>query len=76
MGKDEEGTEEKIFAKQLKENIFLNLHNFEQKKLFLEEYTAEFDHLTMKCDLVKLKEQTIACFLRGLKPKIGNVVQL
>lgn len=30
----------------------------------------------MKCDLVEPKEQTIAHFLGGLKPKIDNVIQL
>lgn len=42
----------------------------------MQKYTAEFDHLMMRCDLSELKEQTVACYLGGLKLEIRSVVQL
>lgn len=40
------------------------------------EYTTEFDHLLMKCNIAEPEEQTIARYLGGLMMEIGNVVQL
>ena len=58
------------------QDVFLKLHNFKQKELFVKEYTTKFDHLMMECALVEPEEQTIPHFLKGLKPEIGNIVQL
>lgn len=58
------------------QDAFLKFHNFKQGDLSVEEYSAEFDHLMMRCDLYEPEEQTIARYLGGLKPEIGNIVQL
>jgi hypothetical protein len=42
----------------------------------MEEYTVEFDHSMMCCDIVEPEEQMVAHYLEGLRFKIGNVVQL
>ena len=42
----------------------------------MEEYTAEFDNLMLKGELVEPEEQTIARYLGGLKYEIAKVVQL
>ena len=54
----------------------MKLHNLKQREKSVEEYTMEFDYLMIKCDIVEPEEQTIARYLGGLKPEIGNVVQL
>ncbi|XP_056177355.1 uncharacterized protein LOC130140847 [Syzygium oleosum] len=36
----------------------------------------EFNHLMMICDISEPEEQTVACYLGGLRSEIGNVVQL
>ncbi|TXG58038.1 hypothetical protein EZV62_015867 [Acer yangbiense] len=50
--------------------------NFRQKDLSIAEYTAEFDNLMLKGDLMEPEEQTIARYLGGLNYEISNVVQL
>ncbi|KAL9438185.1 hypothetical protein AB3S75_023951 [Citrus x aurantiifolia] len=66
----------KFLPDNYRQDIYLKFHNFRQKELSVEDYTAEFDNLMMKCDLVEAEEHTIARYLGGLKPEIGNVVQL
>ncbi|KAK9210956.1 hypothetical protein WN943_000329 [Citrus x changshan-huyou] len=67
----------KFLPNNYRQDIYLKFHNFRQRELSVEEdYTAEFDNLMMKCDLVEAEEHTIARYLGGLKPEIGNVVQL
>lgn len=38
------------------------------------EYTMEFEHLMMICDIAESEEQTIADYLSELRVKIDNVV--
>ncbi|KAH7682941.1 Zinc finger CCHC-type protein [Dioscorea alata] len=52
------------------------IHNLKQNDLSVEAYTAEFDYLMIKCDVVEPQEQTIARFLGGLRTEIGHMVQL
>lgn len=59
-----------------RQDNFLKFHNLMQKDLFIEESTAEFEQLMMKCDIVEPEEQTIAHYLGGLRIEIGNMVQL
>ncbi|PKI52817.1 hypothetical protein CRG98_026765 [Punica granatum] len=66
----------KFVPASYKRDIFSRLYNFKQEELTVEEYTAEFEHLMMKCDLVEPEEQTIARYLGGLRSEIRNVVQL
>ena len=66
----------KYLPDNYRQDIFLKLHNFRQKELSVEDYTAEFDHLMLKCDMVEQEEQTIARYLGGLRPEISNIVQL
>ena len=42
----------------------------------MEEYTVEFDHLMIRCDVVEQEEQMIAHYLIGLHVEISDVVQL
>jgi hypothetical protein len=57
--------------------LFLSsTHNFRQNEISVEEYTAEFDHSMMRCDIVVPEEQMIARYRGGLRFEIGNVVQL
>ncbi|KAK4489910.1 hypothetical protein RD792_000558 [Penstemon davidsonii] len=66
----------KFLPDNYRQDIFLKLHNFQQKDLTVEEYSAEFDHLLMCCDIVEPEEQTIARYLGGLRTEIRNVIQL
>ncbi|KAL9441531.1 hypothetical protein AB3S75_020098 [Citrus x aurantiifolia] len=59
-----------------RQDNFLKFHNLKQKDLFIEESTAEFEQLMMKCDMVEPEEQTISHYLGGLRIAIGNMVQL
>ena len=54
----------------------LQLHNLKQNDPFIEEYITELGYLMINCDVVEPEEQTITCYLRGLRTKIGNMVQL
>ncbi|XP_031378325.1 uncharacterized protein LOC116193718 [Punica granatum] len=66
----------KFLPARYKQDIFSLLYNFKQEELTVEEYTAEFEHLMMKCNIVEPEEQTIARYLGGLRFEIRNVVQL
>ncbi|KAI0522935.1 hypothetical protein KFK09_005324 [Dendrobium nobile] len=57
-------------------NLFLRLHRLQQQNLSVEEYVAEFEQLSLKCDLNEPVDNTIARFLEGLQPSIAHVVQL
>ncbi|PKI40719.1 hypothetical protein CRG98_038900 [Punica granatum] len=50
----------KFLPASYKQDTFSRLYNFKQKELTVEEYTAEFEHLMMKCDIVEPEEQSIA----------------
>ncbi|XP_031387093.1 uncharacterized protein LOC116200384 [Punica granatum] len=41
----------KFLPASYKQDIFSRLYNFKQEELTVEEYTAEFEHLMMKCDI-------------------------
>ena len=66
----------KFLPGHYRQYAFLKFHNFRQKDLSMEEYTTEFDHLKMRCDVSEPEEQTIARYLGGLRSEIANVVQL
>ncbi|PWA72114.1 hypothetical protein CTI12_AA275430 [Artemisia annua] len=66
----------RFLPESYRQDSFLKLHNLKQNELSCEDYTAEFDHLMIKCDIVEPEEQTIARYLGGLRPEISNVVQL
>ncbi|XP_065017690.1 transposon Tf2-1 polyprotein [Musa acuminata AAA Group] len=66
----------KYLPHNYRQEIFLKIHDFKQKDLSVEEYTAEFDNLMLKGELVEPEEQTIARYLGGLKYEIAKVVQL
>ena len=48
---------------------FFKFHNLRRSRLTIEEYTMEFELLMLNCDIVMLKEQTIALYLDELKEK-------
>ncbi|XP_039140401.1 uncharacterized protein LOC120277608 [Dioscorea cayenensis subsp. rotundata] len=66
----------RFLPESYRQDSYLKLHNFKQNDLSVEEYTAEFDYLMIKCDVVEPQEQTIARFLGGLRTEVGNMVQL
>ncbi|KAK9212423.1 hypothetical protein WN943_001805 [Citrus x changshan-huyou] len=43
----------KFLPDNYRQDIYLKFHNFRQKELSVEDYTAEFNNLMMKCDLVE-----------------------
>jgi len=56
--------------------LFLSFTIFGRTSFSVEEYTAEFDHSMMHCDIVEPEGKMVACYLGGLRSEIGNVVQL
>ena len=42
----------KYLLEHYKQDVFMKFHNFKQKELSVEEYTAEFDHLMIRFDVV------------------------
>lgn len=53
------------------EDRFLKLQSFMQETLSVEEYVAEFERLTMLCDLEEKVEHKIARYITGLRQKGG-----
>uniref|UniRef100_A0A2N9H3H4 Integrase catalytic domain-containing protein n=1 Tax=Fagus sylvatica TaxID=28930 RepID=A0A2N9H3H4_FAGSY len=66
----------KYLLDHYKQDAFMKFHNFKQREMSVEEYTAEFDHLMIRCDIVEQEGQMIACYLGELCVKISDVVQL
>ena len=56
--------------------MFLKIQNLKQQNLTVEEYLAEFENLMIKEDLQEAEEQSIACYLAGLRFEISKTVQL
>ena len=56
-----------------RQDAFMKFHNF---KLSVEEYTAKFDHLMIRCDIVESEEQMVAHYLGRLHAELNDVVQL
>ena len=46
----------KYLPDNYRQEIFLKIHDFKQKDLSVEEYTAEFDNLMLKGELVEPEE--------------------
>jgi hypothetical protein len=66
----------KYLPEYYKQDAFMKFHNFKQRELSVEEYTAEFDHLMIRYDVVEQEKQMIARYLSGLHVEISDVVQL
>ncbi|KAI0512359.1 hypothetical protein KFK09_012998 [Dendrobium nobile] len=66
----------KYLTNQYQQDLFLRLHRLHQHQLSVEEYVEEFEQLSLKCDLNKPAENTIARFMDCLQPTIAHVVQL
>lgn len=49
-----------------RQKLYLKLHTFKQGESSVQKYNREFEKLMMRSDALKLNEQTIAGFLRGL----------
>ena len=64
----------KYLPEHYKQDAFMKFHNFKQRGLSVEKYTAEFDHLMICCDVVKQEEQMIARYLGGLRVEISDAV--
>ncbi|KAF7112938.1 hypothetical protein RHSIM_RhsimUnG0177700 [Rhododendron simsii] len=59
-----------------RESLNVKLRNFQQHDLSVEEYTMEFEHVMIKCDIIEPEEQIIAPYLGGFRTEIVRVVQL
>ena len=55
---------------------FLKLHHLKQGSKSAKEYTREFEHLPLKCDLKEDESQTLIRYLSGLNEEIAHVVEL
>lgn len=66
----------KFLPDNYRQDAFLKFHNNKQKDLSVDDYTAEFEYLMLRCDILKREEQTIARYLGGLRAEICDVVQL
>ncbi|PKI36113.1 hypothetical protein CRG98_043495 [Punica granatum] len=55
------------------QDIFCRIYDFKQDEQTAEEYTAEFEQLLMKCDVVEPEEQTIARYLGGKEGVLNRV---
>lgn len=58
------------------QDIFLNLKSFKKDTLFVEEFTIEFERLTMLRNLEERVEHKIAHFLVGLNMSIAEIEDL
>jgi len=69
-----------LFRKFLPESYFQDAYNklqsFQQGDLSVEEYIERFDSLLVRCEVYEKEEQTIACYLQGLRKDIRDVVEL
>jgi len=55
---------------------YSQLHNLTQGNMAIEEYTREFEKLSIKCDIHELEEQNIDRYLGDLNPHYSNIVEL
>ena len=58
------------------QDIYLKIQNFKQQNLSVEEYSAKFKNLMIKGDLQEAEEQSIACYLAGMRFEISRVIYL
>ncbi|KAI4330433.1 hypothetical protein MLD38_028723 [Melastoma candidum] len=56
-------------------DFYLKLQSLQQVSS-VSEYKREFERLLLQCDVQEAQEQTIARYLRGLKPHIADAVEL
>ena len=66
----------KFLPDTYRQNNFLKLHNLRQGTRSIDEYTEEFDLLTMRCGVTEEEEQTVARYLGGMRREIHDVVSL
>ncbi|KAL6175180.1 hypothetical protein ACLB2K_051822 [Fragaria x ananassa] len=66
----------KFIPENYLQNNFLKLHNIRQGSRSVDEFTEEFDLLTMRCGLAEEEEQTVAIYLAGLIREIHDIVVL
>ncbi|KAD0267391.1 hypothetical protein E3N88_44532 [Mikania micrantha] len=55
---------------------FSQLHALKQGSKTAEEYSREFEHLIMKCDVDPDDPQTLVRYLGGLETRIANIIEL
>ena len=55
---------------------YMQLHKLRQLSMTVEEYTREFELLSMKCELGENEDQKIVRYIGGLNIEIGHLVQL
>jgi hypothetical protein len=66
----------KYLSDHYRQDSFVKFHNFWKNELSVENYTAEFDHSMMHCDIVESEEQMVSRYHGELHSKISNVVEL
>ena len=59
-----------------RQDIYLKIQNFNQRDLSAEKYSAEFENLMIMGDLREAKEQSIACYLAGMRFDIARIIYM
>ncbi|KAI4372837.1 hypothetical protein MLD38_011021 [Melastoma candidum] len=65
----------RFLSEHYQRDLNLQLQSLQQVSS-VSEYTREFERLLLQCDVQEAEEQTIARYLRGLKPHIADAVKL
>ncbi|KAI4380092.1 hypothetical protein MLD38_006318 [Melastoma candidum] len=65
----------RFLSEHYRRDLYLKLQSLQQVSS-VSEYTREFERLLLLCDVQEAQEQTIARYLRGLKPHIADAVEL
>ncbi|XP_050368930.1 uncharacterized protein LOC126787035 [Argentina anserina] len=67
---------EKFLPDNYVQDSFMKLHGLRQGLRSVDEFTEEFDLLSMRCAVTETEEQTIARYLAGLRKEIHDVLVL
>lgn len=67
---------QKFVPEDFAQDIFLKMQNLKQESMSIDEYIAEFEKLSMLCDLEEKVEHKIARFLTGLNEQVAEKVEL
>lgn len=65
----------RFLPEHYRRDLYLKLQSLQQASS-VAEYTREFERLLLQCDVQEAPEQTIARYIRGLKPQVADAVEL
>ena len=75
MGKYEERIKKYLPLNYLKD-IYLEIQNFKQRDLSVQDYSTEFENFMIKGDFREVEKQSIARYLAGMRFDIARVIYL